>query len=94
MGGVGYGDRELCAESRQEPERLCRLSDEQIDYFGERFLFYQVGRIGITFEEFLVYPEVYIQAAAALTLTRLNDAGYISRGGACSIFAGREVADA
>jgi hypothetical protein len=55
------------------------LTDELLDYLGDRFVFYQVRKVlGITFGDFVTNPEYYVRKTCELARAIL-DPGYRPR---------------
>lgn len=42
-----------------------RISDELLDYYGELYTRWAIGKAGIAFENFLLFPDYYMEKLAA-----------------------------
>ncbi len=43
---------------------LPRLTDEELEYFGDLYISYQIHAVGVDFENFLIDPEYYLRKYA------------------------------
>jgi hypothetical protein len=59
----------------QEKHSSPRLSDEELDYFGELYLAREIRAAGVEFDHFLANPEYYLAKYPAKDGRRDGDGG-------------------